>query len=53
MGSSEAGLRGADLPQAGKPPRRLSPLARGVGYRLAGAAGLSALLWIAVFWALS
>ena len=35
------------------PPRRLSPLARGVGYRLAWAGGLSAALWLAVFWALA
>jgi len=33
--------------------RRPSPLAQGVGFRLAWAAGLSTLLWIAVFWALS
>jgi len=33
--------------------RRLSPLARGIGFRLAWAAGLSALLWLAVLWALS
>ena len=53
MGSSGAGLRGADLPLAGRRARRLSPLARGVFYRLAWAAGLSAALWVAVFWALS
>lgn len=33
--------------------RRPSPLARGIGFRMAWAAGLSALLWLAVFWALS
>ena len=29
-----------------------SPLARGLGFRLGWAAGLSALLWLAVAWAL-
>jgi hypothetical protein len=33
--------------------RRPSPLAQGVGFRLAWAAGLSVLLWLAVLWALS
>ncbi len=33
--------------------RRPSPLAQGIGFRLAWAAGLSALLWLAVYWALS
>ena len=33
--------------------RKLSPLAHGIGYRLAWAGGLSVLLWLAVFWALS
>ena len=33
--------------------RRPSPLARGIGFRLAWAAGVSALVWVAVFWALS
>jgi|GEM_PF-6892368 hypothetical protein len=53
MGSNEAGLRVAVLPDAPVLRRRPSPLARGVGYRLAWAAGLSAALWLAVFWALS
>jgi len=33
--------------------RRPSPLAQGIGAHLAWAAGLSALLWLAVLWALS
>jgi hypothetical protein len=35
------------------PRARLSPLARGIYFRLIWAAGLSALLWLAVFWALA
>ena len=31
----------------------LGPLARGVGFRLVWAAGLSALLWLLVLWALT
>jgi len=31
---------------------RASPLAHGVGFRLAWAGGLAVLLWLAVFWAL-
>lgn len=34
------------------PVRVTSPLARGLTYRLAWAAGLSALLWLGVVWAL-
>jgi hypothetical protein len=49
------GLDGTVLRIADAAPSRprLSPLARGIGYRLGWAAGLSALLWLAVFWALS
>jgi hypothetical protein len=50
MASNEAALRIAATLHA---PARLSPLARGIGYRLVWAAGVSVLLWIAVFWALS
>ena len=31
----------------------LGPLARGIGFRLVWAAGLSALLWLLVLWALT
>jgi hypothetical protein len=48
MGSNET-----DTPHAAVWRNRSSPLARGIGYRLAWAAGLSAALWVAVFWALS
>ncbi|HLZ65922.1 MAG TPA: hypothetical protein VKQ29_06800 [Aliidongia sp.] len=34
------------------PTRVASPLARGLGFRLAWAGGLSALLWLGVVWAL-
>jgi hypothetical protein len=33
-------------------PGSASPLARGLGFRLAWAGGLSALLWLGVVWAL-
>jgi hypothetical protein len=46
-----AGLRAAGLPRPSA--RRPSPLARGIGYRLAWALGLSAGLWLAVIWALA
>ncbi|GGF09651.1 hypothetical protein GCM10011611_13940 [Aliidongia dinghuensis] len=39
--------RRASLPVAGT-----SPLAHGLGFRLAWAGGLSALLWLGVAWAL-
>ncbi len=50
MGSDGIVLRVA---HAGPSRKKLSPLVRGIGYRLGWAAGLSALLWLAVFWALS
>jgi hypothetical protein len=43
----------ADHTHAAAPRPKLGPLARGVGHRLAWAGGLSALLWLAVYWALS
>ena len=53
MGSDQATLRIAEPARRAARRDRLSPLARGIGYRLAWAAGLSACLWLAVIWALS
>jgi hypothetical protein len=56
MASDGTGLTIADRRHAAARQgarRRPSPLAQGIGARLAWAAGLSALLWLAVFWALS
>jgi hypothetical protein len=47
----QAGFHVVGLPHARAP--RLSPLARGIFYRLAWALGLSAILWLAVIWALA
>ena len=46
-------LTHAAAPATDRAAPRISPLARGIGFRLAWAAGLSALLWLAVGWALS
>jgi hypothetical protein len=50
MDTNDAAFR-ADLTIA--PLHRLSPLARGIGYRLTWAGGLSGALWLAVLWALA
>jgi hypothetical protein len=51
MDSNDAAFPLTGLTSA--PSRPLSPLARGIGYRLAWAGGLSAALWLAVYWALA